>query len=147
MCACAVPRCVKAPSVTVAPFFFCRQRVYRGHRERLSHDSSLKTKYVQLQAELKWVRDVELTRLERTILALQDAMDLILQAVGPLSSALPASASSHRDGNRDAQGRSSLMCDNSSYTEPAAGNLTATSMLSHDSPRPPTPDMFPTALM
>ena len=105
------------------------------------HDSSLRTKFVQLQAELKWVRDVELLRLERTMLAIQDAMDHVLEAVGPLSSALPASASSQRERER------LQAVYGSSSAEPAASNVTTTSLLSNESPRPPTPDMFPTALM
>jgi hypothetical protein len=105
------------------------------------HDSSLRTKYVQLQAELKWVRDVELIRLERTMLALQDAMDHVLEAVGPLSASLPTSATSQRERER----LHAVYGAAAEYT--AVSNVTATSMLSSDSPRPPTPDVFPTALM
>ena len=47
------------------------QKVWRGHRARTMQDSSLRIKYVQLQSEMKWMRDVEMVRLERSVHALQ----------------------------------------------------------------------------
>ena len=52
-------------------------------RERSQENMSLKIKYVRLQAEVKWMRDVELVRLERSVLSLQDALAHVLEAVAP----------------------------------------------------------------
>jgi hypothetical protein len=54
-------------------------------REKSQENMSLKIKYVRLQAEVKWMRDVELVRLERSVLSLQDALAHVLEAVAPLT--------------------------------------------------------------
>jgi hypothetical protein len=54
-------------------------------RERSQENKSLKIKYVRLQAEVKWMREVELVRLERSVLSLQDALAHVLEAVAPLT--------------------------------------------------------------
>ena len=67
------------------------QRVFRGHRVRRQHEGSMKMRIAQVESQMMWIRDVELVRLERTMLALQDALDHVLEAVAPLTTAASAS--------------------------------------------------------
>uniref|UniRef100_A0A7S4H9K7 Uncharacterized protein n=1 Tax=Guillardia theta TaxID=55529 RepID=A0A7S4H9K7_GUITH len=59
----------------------CLQRVVRGHRSRRKMEGLLGNN--SLKQEIRYIRDVEIVRLQRTLSAVQDTMDHVLSILGP----------------------------------------------------------------